>query len=175
MQVLHNDVGRSVDEAMRLLDAFQYVEENGVVSTLVIPDAKGLRIFALCCCDVTCCAELWRPHHFHQVWQAWPKDARGTSAAPCATNENASRECGQSVGYTYFFGCIVSSLGPMLHEAGCDSSALMWGWGYATPPNSIYQIPAQRVHVCAFMLQLAWHAGVPSQLEAWRGHNDRRP
>ena len=31
MQVLHNDVGRSVEEAMRLLDAFQYVEENGVV------------------------------------------------------------------------------------------------------------------------------------------------
>jgi alkyl hydroperoxide reductase subunit AhpC len=31
MQVIHNDVGRSVDEAMRLLDAFQFVEENGVV------------------------------------------------------------------------------------------------------------------------------------------------
>eukprot|EP00892_Ulva_mutabilis_P001838 jgi/Ulvmu1/11655/UM008_0059.1 len=31
MQILHNDVGRSVDEASRLLDAFQYVEEHGVV------------------------------------------------------------------------------------------------------------------------------------------------
>lgn len=31
MQILHNDVGRSVEEASRLLDAFQYVEEHGVV------------------------------------------------------------------------------------------------------------------------------------------------
>lgn len=31
MQILHNDVGRSVGEASRLLDAFQYVEEHGVV------------------------------------------------------------------------------------------------------------------------------------------------
>ena len=31
MQILQNDVGRSVDEALRLLDAYQYVEKNGVV------------------------------------------------------------------------------------------------------------------------------------------------
>lgn len=31
MQILNNDVGRSVDEAMRLLDAFQLVAEHGVV------------------------------------------------------------------------------------------------------------------------------------------------
>ena len=31
MQINQNDVGRSVDEALRLLDAFQYVEKHGVV------------------------------------------------------------------------------------------------------------------------------------------------
>lgn len=42
MQVLHNDVGRSVDEAMRLLDAFQYVEENGVVRPPVLLSCRHL-------------------------------------------------------------------------------------------------------------------------------------
>jgi hypothetical protein len=55
MQVLHNDVGRSVDEAMRLLDAFQYVEENGVVcpanwkpgeATMIADPEKSMEYFA---------------------------------------------------------------------------------------------------------------------------------
>jgi hypothetical protein len=31
MQINNNDVGRSVDEQLRLLDAFQYVSKHGVV------------------------------------------------------------------------------------------------------------------------------------------------
>lgn len=31
MQINQNDVGRSVEEALRLLDAYQFVEKNGVV------------------------------------------------------------------------------------------------------------------------------------------------
>lgn len=49
MQINMNDVGRSVDEALRLLDAFQYVSQHGVVcpanwkpgGETMLPDPDG--------------------------------------------------------------------------------------------------------------------------------------
>jgi hypothetical protein len=55
MQMLQNDVGRSVDEALRLLDAYQYVAEHGVVcpadwkpgaATMVADPDKSLEYFS---------------------------------------------------------------------------------------------------------------------------------